>query len=207
MKILFPVMFFAFLCSSCARFKKFAYEGFSRDKWQYPQKVIETLGIRPGDCVVDLGAGGGYFTFKFADALKGSGKVYAVDIDEAMMEYLRQEVSRQGISNVDVVLGEFGDPLLPDSVSDLVFMCNTYHHIEDRINYFSRMRTDLKPDGHVAIVEHRPGGWLGRLFGAHWTKKEVIISEMEAAGYSLIADYDYLPKQLFVLFSMRREIP
>lgn len=207
MKTLLFVLSLGFLCSSCARFKKFGYEGFNRDRWQYPQKVIESLGIRPGDCVVDLGAGGGYFTFKFAGVVGDNGKVYAVDIDKAMTEYLRQEVDRQRFSNVDVILGEFGNPLLPDSVSDLVFMCNTYHHIEDRINYFSRLKTDLRPDGHVAIVEHRPGGWLGRLFGSHWTKKEAIISEMEAAGYSLIADHDYLPKQHFVVFSMMREIP
>ncbi|MEE9166111.1 MAG: methyltransferase domain-containing protein [Candidatus Neomarinimicrobiota bacterium] len=207
MKTLFLILIFTFLCSGCASFKKFGYEGFNRDKWQHPDKVIESLKISPGDYVTDLGAGGGYFTFKFADVVGDNGKVFAVDVDEDMTEFLRAEAVKQGFAKVEVILGEFGDPLLPDSVSNIIFMCNTYHHIQGRVDYFSRLKADLQSEGRVAVVELRPGGWIGRLFGSHWTKKEAIISEMEAAGYSLIADHDYLPKQHFVVFSMMREIP
>lgn len=205
MKILVLALSVSFFCQSCSKLKKFGYEGINRDKWQYPDKVIKSLGITPGDRVTDLGAGGGYFTFKLADAVGSAGKVYAVDVDRDMTEYLKNEVSEKGYSNTEVVLGEFGDPLLPDSVSDMIFLCNTYHHIEDRINYFSKLRTDLSREGQVAIIEHRPGGWIGRLFGSHWTEKSTIIEEMKTAGYVLSANHDFLPKQHFVVFSVGDE--
>jgi ubiquinone/menaquinone biosynthesis C-methylase UbiE len=189
------------IISSCAKIKSFCYEGFNRDKWQYPQKVIESLNIKSGDQVVDIGAGGGYFTFKLADAVDGEGKVYAVDVDEDMTKYLQGLVRKRGYSNIEVILGKFDDPLLPDSVADLIFICNTYHHIGNRVDYFSRLKSDLKQDGRVAIVELKPGGWLSKLFRSHFTEKSAIMKEMESAGYSLLISHDYLPKQHFVIFT------
>jgi len=105
--------------------------------WQLPDEVIDSLNIKPGDHVSDIGAGGGYFTFILADAVGPNGKVYAVDVDEEITVELEDTVSESGHENIVVVLGEFEGPLLPDGTIDLVFLCNTYHHIEDRADYFS----------------------------------------------------------------------
>ena len=58
--------------SGCARIKRFAYEGFFRDRWQRPDQVIQHLDIQPGAHVADLGAGGGYFTFRLAEVVGAS---------------------------------------------------------------------------------------------------------------------------------------
>ena len=73
--------------------KRFAYEGFDRDSWQQPDAVIEALAIRPGSTVADIGAGGGYFSFRLADAVGPNGRVYAVDIDEDMVAYLKKKAA------------------------------------------------------------------------------------------------------------------
>src|SRR3990167_1555747 len=95
------------LVVGCASVKRWAYEGFNRDSWQKPEQVVRSLGIKPGDYVADLGAGGGYFTFRLSQAVGSSGKVYAVDVDQGMVEYLKQRTVDEGRRNVEVILAEY----------------------------------------------------------------------------------------------------
>ena len=190
----------AALATGCTASKRFAYEGFDRDEWQRPAAVVALLGIGRGDRVADLGAGGGYFTFRLAEAVDTSGRVYAVDVDDDMVRYLGRRVDERGAANVSVVRGEFTDPKLPDGEIDLLFTCNTYHHIAKRSDYFRRVLVDLAPSGRVAIVEFDGrGGWFARTFG-HFTAADEIAREMGEAGYELVARHDLLPRQSFQIF-------
>lgn len=188
--------------ASCGGWKRFAYEGFDRDDWQQPDEVIGLLEIPAGAVVADLGAGGGYFTFKLAAAVGDAGRVYAVDVDDDMIRYLQERVTEESIRNVEVIRGEFHDPLLPDGSIDLLFSSNTFHHIEDRPGYFARVRSDLAPNGRVAILELNDYSWFPRTFG-HMTPKQTIIDEMTAAGYRVVDDFDILERQHFLVFAPR----
>ncbi|MEE9282385.1 MAG: class I SAM-dependent methyltransferase [Myxococcota bacterium] len=188
--------------SGCARVKRFGYEGFGRDGWQQPEKVIDSLGIRAGDRIADVGAGGGYFTFRLAEATGPEGRVYAVDVDRDMTEYLRERARDEGAENVEVILAEYHDPLLPEAGVDLVFVCNTYHHIEERSDYFANVQKYLRPGGRVAIVEYVPQGWFQRIF-PHSTSAEEIRREMEQAGYDLEQEHGFLSRQSFLVFTKR----
>ncbi len=189
------------VCSSlgCSDWKRFLYEGIGRDDWQQPERVLEELAIGEGDRVADVGAGGGYFTFRFADAVGDSGRVYAVDVDEAMTSYLAERSEEEGRANVEVILGEFEDPRLPDGGVDVVFTSNTYHHIEGRQAYFRGVLADLSPVGRVAILELNDHSWFPRTFG-HYTERDTIVSEMEEAGYTLEAEHDFIDRQSFLVF-------
>lgn len=181
--------------------KRFAYEGFRRDIWQLPAQVMRSLAIRPGDQVADLGSDGGYFTFRLAMAVGPSGQVYAVDVDRGLTEYLARRARAEGFDNIAVILASRDDPLLPPSGVDLIFTCNTYHHLDHRIAYFTNVRRYLRREGRIAIIEDQGQGWLRRMFG-HWTPRAVIQSEMEAAGYQLRQDFGFLPRQHFLVFAM-----
>ena len=183
----------------CSAFKRFAYQGFGRDGWQQPERVVRELELGPGAQVADLGAGGGYFTFRLAEAVGPDGRVFAVDVDEEMTGYLQSRVEDEGPANVTVILGRYEDPLLPDGQIDLLFTSNTYHHIEDRRDYFQRLHADLRPDGRVAILELNDVSWFPRTFGHH-TDPEVIIEEMEEAGYVLERDHGFIDRQSFLIF-------
>jgi predicted methyltransferase len=189
-----------------ARLKRFAYEGFRRDTWQHPERVVQALAVRPGEMVADLGSDGGYFTFRFATAVGPSGRVYAVDVDRGLTEYMAKRARAAGFDNIAVILARKDDPLLPPSGVDLIFTCNTYHHLEHRIAYFTYVRRYLRPEGRLAIVEDQGQGWCRRVFG-HWTPRAVIQSEMEAAGYHLRQDFGFLPRQLFLVFAMEEAAP
>jgi ubiquinone/menaquinone biosynthesis C-methylase UbiE len=189
--------------SGCGAWKRFAYEGFGRDAWQKPDEVIARLGIEPGDRIADIGAGGGYFTFRLADAVGESGRVYAVDVDDDMIGILRERAADEGYAQVEVIRGEFSDPLLPDAGVDLVFNCDTYHHLEQRVEYFSKLRADLAPGARVAILELNDESFFARQFG-HMTPKQTIVDELGAAGYRLVADHDLVDRQHFLVFEPER---
>lgn len=187
------------LLAGCTTLKRWAYEGFGRDGWQEPERVVQALELRPGDRVADLGSGSGYFTFRLARAVGPTGYIHAVDIDEAMNADLRARAKQEGHANVEVILAKPDDPLLPPGAIDLVFTSNTYHLMKDRTAYFARLKRYLKPEGRVAIVDFDHRGWTWLI--GHSTDPETIRAEMRAAGYRLAREHTFLSKQSFLVFS------
>lgn len=187
------------LLAGCAQLKQCAYEGVGRDQWQQPQRVVAALAIKPGAVVADLGSGGGYFTFRLPEAVGPGGKVYAVDVDRDMTGLIAKRAADEQRSNIDVILAKPDDPLLPETGVDLVFTCNTYHHLEERVAYFTKVREYLRPNGRVAIIDLDGRAWLEGLL-RHYTPRESIVREMEQAGYELQHDFDFLDRQSFLIF-------
>ena len=173
-----------------------------RDAWQRPQAVIQSLDVASGSRVADLGAGGGYFTFPLAQAVGPEGKVYAVDIDEWSLHVIREEGAKRGgmPSNIELVLASPQDPGLPQQGIDLIFTCNTYHHLSNRSVYMKSLTRYSRPGGRIAIIDFTPSGWAW-LFG-HATAKETVREELAAAGYRLVQDFPILEKQHFQVFSV-----
>jgi len=165
-------------------------------------KVLAALQIHPGDRVADLGAGGGYFTFKFAEAVDTAGKVYAVDIDKDMVDFIAKRAKDETRSNIETILAKPDDPLLPKTGVDLVFTSNTYHHIDNRVSYFAKLRKYLRPGGRVAVIDFDRRAWIEGLL-RHYTPSEFIKREMDQAGYALQQDFDSLDRQSFLIFTVR----
>jgi predicted methyltransferase len=195
----FALLFLPF-DAGCNSLKRFGYEGFRRDGWQHPEEVVRVLGLKAGDTVADLGAGGGYFTFRLADAVGKAGAVYAVDVDPGMIDYLTTRARGEGYANVHPLLVGENDPGLPADGVDLIFTCNTYHHLSDRPAYFARVKQYLRPGGRIAIIDHEHKGFFARLFG-HATADDVVRREMENAGYRLEQHHTFLPRQNFMVFT------
>jgi arsenite methyltransferase len=182
-----------------AAIKRRMYEGFRRDGWQRADDVVAALRLAPGDRVADVGAGGGYFTFRLARAVGSAGTVYAVDVDEDLLAYIARAAHARGVTNVDRIRGGNDDPRLPAPV-DLLFSSDAYHHIASRTTYFARAHRYLTVGGRAAIIDHVPrgvfAGWLG-----HGTAADVIRREMEQAGFRLAQEVGFLrPRQHFVVF-------
>jgi len=192
-------VFLVVALSACTSLKRFAYEGYKRDEWQQPQKVVLSLHLKPGDQVADLGAGGGYFTFRLADAVGEMGTVYAVDIDQGLLDYLENTAQEKGYHNIKIIRAAEDDARLPLKSFDLVFVCDTYHHLQSREAYFNRLKKSLKDQGRVAIIDFT-SGWLKSI--GHGTPTDVVIGEMQKAGYSLQIQYDFLEKQNFLIFQV-----
>lgn len=192
----------AVLASGCGALKRWGYSPSDRDDWQQPDRVLWTLGVKPGQSIADLGAGGGYFTFRLARAVGSDGRIYAVDVDEDMTDYLSEEAADQEIANVEVILASFDDAKLSAASVDLILTVNTFHHLSDRVAYFQRLKPALRPGGRIAIIELNGEGFFQR-WGDHFTDAGTISDEMAAAGFDEVAHHDFLEKQHFLVFAPR----
>jgi arsenite methyltransferase len=174
------------------------YQEPDRYTWQLPERVVKALKLESDMKVADLGSGTGYFTFRLAEAVGSSGKVYAIDINEEMNASIdKQTVTRQ-IENVKTVLAVEHDPLIPEKV-DLIFSVNAYHHLKDRAAYFRNAARYLKPEGRVAIIDFREGAFR------HFTKSQTLLEEFKAAGYALDKHHGFLSRQNFFVFSLPKK--
>ncbi len=164
-----------------------------RDEWQKPDEVIRALEISPQDVVADIGAGSGYFARRFA---RHAHKVYAVDVDARALE----AAAKGAPSNLTTVVAAPDDPKLPAGEVNLVFFCNTMHHINNRVEYLRNLARALAPGGRVVNVDfHKKPLPVGPGL-SHKLDESEVLKEFEAAGYRLAKKHEFLPYQYFQVF-------
>lgn len=171
----------------------------ARDAWQLPDRVIAALELKPGQIVADIGSGTGYFTIRLAK-LGTVAKVYAADIEPSMGTYVGKRAAAAGLHNVIAVQATADTPNLPEPV-DLVLIVDTYHHIGGREAYFRKLAKSLKPGGRVAIVDFKLDSPEGPPKEFRFPP-EKFKAEMAKAGYKLAKQYDFLPRQQFLIFAI-----
>lgn len=171
------------------------FEDPARDEWQMPDRVVETLVTRSGLVIADIGSATGYFPVRFARAVP-DGQVFGADVEAGMVFYLNDRARTEGLSNLASILAAPDDPHLPRPV-DIAFLCNTVHHVDDRVDYFSRLREQLRPGGRVAVVDYRLDSTRGP---DHKLDPARLEDEMARAGYVVATRHDFLPEQYFLVF-------
>jgi SAM-dependent methyltransferase len=174
-----------------------SFDNPARDAWQMPARVIEALGLTPGQAVADIGAGTGYFSVRLARAVP-SVTVYAVDVEPSMIAYLRKRAVAEQLKNIVAIQAAPDRPNLPQPV-DVVLIVDTYHHLPGRVEYFRNLRQSLKPGARVAIVDFRKDAPEGPPVEFRFTA-ERIESELAQAGFRLVARHDFLPRQHLLVF-------
>jgi len=174
------------------------FEDPSRDVWQKPDEVIAALGVKNDSVVADIGSATGYFSVRLAKVCK-DGHVYGADVESSMVDYLTRRADTEHLPNLTSHLAEFADPKLPEKV-DLVLIVNTYHHIEDRTAYFTRLKASLKPGARLAIVDFTVESKMGPPPEAK-VGLDVVEQELKAAGYQRSQTLTFLPEQFFAIFT------
>lgn len=171
-----------------------------RDAEQKPDQVIATLDLSEGETVADIGAGSGYFSFRFAQEVGNSGRVYAVDISSDMIVHMNRRIRDLKLKNIVTVLSVPDDPLLAEASIDHFFICNTWHHIHNRSQYLVLMKNMLKPEGRIIIVDYfkkqLPVGPPPQMKLA----REDVIEQMKSGGFTLSQEHTFLPYQYFLIF-------
>ncbi len=174
-----------------------------RDRYQKPVQVIEALGLKPGMAVADLGSGSGYFTRRFVEAVTDTGMVYAIDVEPEMLAYVKESIVHMHVPySAEFILARPDSPKLPFASIDLLFVCNTIHHLEERSKYFRDLKSSLKPGGRISIIDFYPDDRSGDLGfpKRHLVSRDTVINELTDAGYKLDREHSFLPRQYFLEF-------
>jgi len=187
--------------SEVERFAKH-FDDPTRDAWQRPAEVIRLLEIVPGQKVVDLGAGTGYFVPHLAKAVGAQGSVLALDVEPNMVRYMKERVAKAGLHNVHPQQVTPDEPSLPDASIDRILIVNTWHHIDQRPGYASKLKRALRDNGTLTIVDFTKESDEGPP-AAHRLTPEQVMQELTLGGLHPRIVVEQLPKQYVVRASSK----
>ncbi len=126
-----------------------------RAGWQKPDEVISSMNLLGTETIADVGAGSGYFSFRFASKLP-KGKVIAIDIEPEMIRHIHHKVMSSDIKNIEVVLASEDDPKISEKV-DIVFICDVLHHLKNRAGWLDKLASEMNKGKKLILIEFREG--------------------------------------------------
>ena len=177
-------------------------EGPDRDLWQLPGQIMDALGIAEGSVVGDIGVGSGWFTTRLARRVGPNGRVYSEDIQRQMLEATSRRIAREGIRNIETVLGRPDDPRLPTGMLDAVLIVDTYPAFENPVPMLRNTAAALKAGGRIGVVDFRMDGLGPGPPLEERVDPEQVIRDANAAGLVLIGRENFLPYQFFLIFGL-----
>lgn len=164
-------------------------------------EVVSRLRLRPGSIVADIGAGAGAFEGALSAAVTPAGIVYAVDIEQGLLDHIAARAKTIGLSNVRVVLGQYTDPALPARNVDTALIYDVLHHIKDRETYLKNLAGYLAQGGRIAVVDFIVGK------GGHVKDSEQQITKqqtdawMAAAGLKPVEEIALFDDKWFAIYT------
>ncbi len=161
--------------------------------------AISKLPITPASVVADIGAGTGYYTFRIASKVP-QGKVYAVDVQDESIDFMRNKAKELGLKNVEVVKGSAQTPNLPENSVDLAIMVDVYHELEYPYEMLQAIRKSLKSDGKILLLEYRAEDPTIPIKRLHKLSVVQATKELQANGFKLVQRGDFLPIQHFLVY-------
>lgn len=172
------------------------FESPERDAYQQPQKVLDFLGDINGKKIMDIGAGTGYFSVKLAQ--KGA-MVIAADVNEEFQQYIKERISKEKLSNIELRKIPFDSPALGEKEVDIVFIVNTYHHIDKRSQYFAKVKKGIKEKGELIIIDFFKTDIPVGPPIAHKIAIDEVIAELKLAGFTnFIVEVNLLAYQFII---------
>jgi ubiquinone/menaquinone biosynthesis C-methylase UbiE len=165
------------------------------------EEVIARISLKAGQVVADLGAGTGAFSIPLGKAVAPGGRVYAVEVDKGYFDIIHEKAKEAQVTNVQTVLGEFGDPKLPAADVDVAFFHDVLHHIDDRAGYLKSVARYVKPAGRVVVIDLKPE------LSPHKDQPNLIVSDeqvtrwMGAAGFGKVEKVDLFPEKYFLIYT------
>lgn len=169
-------------------------------------KLLQALGVRPGQVVCDLGCGNGYYTLDLARLTGPQGRVLGVDIQPEMLHLLELRAAEAELKNVEPIQGTLIDPKLPAQGVDLVLLVDVYHEFSHPEQMLQGIRRSLKPEGRMVLVEFRAEDLTVPIKPLHKMSRKQILKEIPPNGFRLVDEYEELPWQ-HVMFFQRDDSP
>ena len=119
-------------------------------------RLVEQLELEPGATVADVGAGFGAWTVRFAGWTGEAGHVYATEIGDRQLAFLRETAEQDRLANVTVIEGAVDDTNLPDACCDAILARDAFHHFTEPAAMIESLAAALRPGGRLAIIDFPP---------------------------------------------------
>lgn len=171
----------------------------NREKEERTDILIQSLNLKPGMTVADIGAGTGYFSRKMATRVGNTGMVYAVDVQPEMLGKLK--FAAKSHANIKPVLSTETDVMLPANSLDLVIMVDVYHELAYPYELMQSVLSALKPNGRLVLVEYRAEDDRVPIKASHKMSEAQIKHEMAALPLTWQSTLTLLPWQHVVVFT------
>lgn len=174
------------------------FENAERTAYQQPEKVMQYIGDVSGQTIMDLGAGTGYFTFRLVDA---GAKVIAADVDDRFLNYMKQKADSLKVNNqIELRKVPYDSPKLKANEVDKFLIVNTYHHVDDRTEYFKQVKNGLKENGEVIVIDFFKKKQEVGPPKRYCVSAEEVVEELKVAGFAEfkvekdLLEYQYIVK-------------
>jgi SAM-dependent methyltransferase len=171
----------------------------SRPEEENTALAVDNFPVKENSIVADIGAGSGYYTFRIARRVP-KGKVYAVEIQEAAVQYLMARSKALRAEHVEAVQGGVKSPNLPAGVLDLAFMVDVYHELLYPQEMLQAVKKSLKEDGKLLLIEYRGEDPKLGIKKLHKMTVEQIEKELKANGFRLVENGEFMNIQHFLVF-------
>ncbi|AZI26794.1 class I SAM-dependent methyltransferase [Pedobacter sp. G11] len=171
----------------------------SRVKEENTNLAVVSLPLKNNSIVADIGAGSGFYTFRVAQRIP-KGKIYAVEIQDEAITFLKKKASDDRYANVTVIKGNEQSPNLPANSIDLAFMVDVYHELQYPAAYLSALKKALKPNGQLLLLEYKAEDPAVAIKPEHKMSVTQVKKELSANGFKLVKNGTFLPLQHFLLF-------
>ena len=174
----------------------------SREREERLSLLVRSLELTPGMSVADIGAGSGVISVMLAEAVGSDGMVYAVDVQQEMINLLKKKLRDNKIENITPVLGTSRSPRLKPNTLDWAVMVDVYHEFEFPYEMLLEISRALKPGGKIAFVEYRMEDPAVPIKRVHKMSEAQVKREagQSAFGLEFVKTIGVLPRQHIVVF-------
>ena len=174
----------------------------AREEWQPPDKIMDAIGVKPGMIIGEPGAGRGYLTFYLAERVGKEGKVYANDISQSALDEITNRAKREGVKNIEIVMGEIEDPVFPVNDLDMVIMVYVLHMLDKPMEFMENVKKYMTPDTRLIIIERNTHE--ERAHPPSFMTNREILDTLQETDYVLERTETFLPRDTIYIFKLKK---